>query len=182
MNTHEEIAAAKRDELLDADLIGQRWHDIVLQPWNHNREALCLALIAADAHAPDLRQIDLIEMMLERQRVKMLATEQMTPEERRAIEQLTLSEMVTEAGFSWAPYFPAAAKTLWLAAHVPADWQHLRGPDLSAWLTEIDAWASKNIQPHELEAAVKLAHQLRTAHAALVTIPRPSGGPRKLGN
>lgn len=182
MTPLEAETAQKRADLLDADLVGHRWNNIPLHPWNHNREALCLALIVADAPAPDLSQIDQLEQLLEMRRTELLASEQLLPEERARMQSLTLADMVVEAGFSWQPYFPAASKTLWLAAHQPADWQHLRGEDLSAWLTEIDVWSGEHIGPQDLEAAVRLAHKIRTAHKALITIPRPSGGPHKPGN
>lgn len=145
------------------DLLGHRWRDKLLQPWNHNREALCLALIRADVPSPDLDELTHIERFLELRKAALKAE----------ATNLTLESLACNGGFTFSPYYPAASKTLWLAAHKPAEWEHLRGRNLSAWLAEIDAWSLDHIAKHELPAAVQLARLLRTEHHPFMTLPRP---------
>ena len=152
------------------DLLGHRWRDFILHPWNHNREALLLALMQFDAAAPDLDEITHIERLLE-------ARKKQHPDD-IAVQRLTLADLVAEGGFTFAPYYPVTAKTLWLAAHEPQDWLHLRGRDLSAWIAEIETWAANAIGPHDLPAAVQLARVLRHEHRPFMTLPRPESSTR----
>lgn len=167
----EHTAAESRASALERDTLGHFWRSVPLQKWNARREILFLAL---EDHAH--KSADMIEGIANALDYLPILESRITKaiEEATAMEGSADTPVRPEAAtmLQWHRFLPAAARVLWLAHHTPADWHHLRA-DPAAWLQQIEAWADENIPDDQIEAAVRLAHLLRTEHRQFITIPRP---------
>lgn len=167
-------AAASRAAALERDTLGHFWRGQALQPWTKRREILFLALEKRAEESSDFVEEaanSLDELVLVEKRV-------MASLEKERTADLTISLPIADELIGWHSFLASASRVLWLAHHTADDWAHLRAePD--AWLQQIEDWADQLIETHEIIAAVRLAHLLRTEHQQFVTLPRPekkSGG------
>lgn len=162
----EQTAAASRAAALERDTTGHFWRNQPLHKWTARREILYLAL---EQHS--LKSTDFVEgianhldhLTILEQRIQELITSNASTSNPSPADPSSLID--------WHRFLPAAARVLWLAHHEPHDWQHLRA-DPAAWMLQIEAWGDEHLGD-ELEAAVRLAHLLRTEHRQFITIPRP---------
>lgn len=163
MNNPEQTAAVSRAAALNRDTLGHFWLGTPLQPWTARREILFLALEAAASKSSDLfesitNNLDYLPIL-----------------ESKLVETLSQSPDLPVSSASlidWHRFLPAAARVLYLAHHTPEVWSQFRA-DPDHWLEQIEVWCDAHIPDIELEAAVRLAHQLRTEHRQFITIPRP---------
>lgn len=163
MTSPEQTAAASRADAITRDTLGHFWLGTPLQPWTARREILFLALEAAAQKSSDLvesitNNLDYLPIL-----------------ESKLSETLSQSPDLPVSSSSlidFHRFLPAAARVLYLAHHTPDAWSHLRA-DPDHWLEQIEVWCDAHIPDTELEAAVRLAHQLRTEHRQFITIPRP---------
>lgn len=162
-------AATSRAAALERDTTGHFWRSTELQKWNAQREILYLAL---EQHS--IKSADLVEgianhldhLTVLEQRIEQLQAQALAKDGAAASSHVNASDLI-----DWHRFVPAAARVLWLAHHQPLDWQHLRA-DPAAWLLSMETWGYEHLGD-DLEAAVRLAHLLRTEHRQFITIPRP---------
>lgn len=174
-------AATERAAAIERDTLGHFWNNQPLQKWTARREILFLALEAhalksndlIDAIANNLDYLTVLESKIAE------ALEKQPPTTVNNSQPPARNASHSDAGgpstsdlIDWHRFLPATQRVLWLAHHTPADWSHLRA-DPASWLLQIEIWADAHIPDDQLEAAVRLAHLLRTEHRQFITIPRP---------
>lgn len=75
-----------------------------------------------------------------------------------------------------------AVKVLYLCAHQPAEWRHLRA-DVPAFLEAVEAWAGSAILRDEQSDAIETALRILNAASSTRAVPRPGEkGGDDLGN
>jgi len=132
------------------------WAGIPLQPWSRQRESLFVRLIEHDETTTGLDSLPLLTARLAEKGSTV------------TIETL-LSPML---------FIEQAALVLYLAAHQPNQWDHLRGRP-AAFLRAANEWSEKHIPAGDEWPAIHLAVLLRTQHHAVIPM-RPAsraGGP-----
>jgi len=168
MLSAEQTASASRADAITRDTLGHFWLGTPLQPWTARREILFLALESTAAQSNDLiesiaNNLDYLPI-LESKLSELLEKQPSTTVNDRHPPSTSLID--------WHRFLPAAARVLYLAYHTPDVWASLRA-DPDHWLDQIEVWCDAHIPDTELEAAVRLAHQLRTDHRQFITLPRP---------
>jgi hypothetical protein len=132
------------------------WAGIPLQPWSRQRESLFIRIIEHDETTTGLDSIPLLTARLAEKGSTV------------TIETL-LSPML---------FIEQAALVLYLAAHTPNQWDHLRGRP-ATFLRAANDWAEQRIPAGDEWSAIHLAVTLRTQHHAVIPM-RPAsraGGP-----
>lgn len=157
----EQTAAAEREQLLTTDALGHFWRGEPLQPWTHRRELLFLALQNAAGNDLTVNVANTLESL---EFIEVNVTQKLA--------ENGLQDTSPDAHIHWPRFLPAASCVLWLASHTPEQWSHFRA-DTAAWLRQIEDWADEMIAADEIIPAVRLARDLRLAHRALITLPRP---------
>ena len=173
MSSPEQTASASRAAAITRDTLGHFWLGTPLQPWTARREILFLALEAAAQNSSDLvesisNSLDYLPL-LESKLAEVLARSDPASSIQHPASSI---QHPASSLIDFHRFLPAAARVLWLACHTPDAWAHLRA-DPDHWLEQIEVWCDAHIPDTELEAAVRLAHQLRTEHRQFITIPRP---------
>lgn len=142
--------------------------ELKLHPWSRERHLLVARLIAADVPAQPLEELRRARAYLE-QRAREEGVE----------DEVSLSDVL-----ALDPYVPTAEKVLFVAAHTPQEWAHLRGPSVGRFLAAISQWAEEAIPPALYEQACLTALQILTQHEQMIAMPQPSkrGKSRDLGN
>lgn len=142
-----------------------------LEPWSMERDSLLARLIEADVPAPRLTSIAYYEERLSFAREK--AEREGTLHE---IEGLTLEDLVDVMEL-----YPTAGKLLFLAAHKPEQWDHLRGRDrVGRFLRAISEWAEANIPAHDPWPAILLARDIDAKYQLVRAQRRPYHSMRNL--
>lgn len=144
-----------------------------LEPWSMGRESLFVRLIESDTPGESLENITLYEQHIAR--VKAEAEKKGLLHE---VSHLTVADLLN--AFS---LLPAAAKVLYLAAHKPDAWDHLRGKESARFLRAIEEWSERTIPPDQHWPAILLARDIRDQHRSVIAVRRPSpGGSLHSGN
>jgi len=128
------------------------WNDAPLQPWSRERESLFVRITDLDEASSGL---DTVPLIIDRLKAKDASL---------SIEQVIDAHQFIEQ----------AALVLYLASHLPEQWDSLRGRP-SAFLRAANAWAEKAIPPGSEWPAIHQAVQMRSAHRQMIAIRRPSG-------
>jgi hypothetical protein len=132
------------------------WGSIILNPWSRQRESLFVRLIEHDETTTGLDSLPLL-------------TARLAEKESQVTIETLLSPML---------FIEQAALALYLAAHQPNQWDHLRGRP-AAFLRAANDWAEQHIPAADEWSAIHLAVTLRTQHHAVIPM-RPAsraGGP-----
>lgn len=142
-----------------------------LEPWTMERDSLLARLTEADVPAPRLASINYYEERLRFAREK--AEREGTLHE---IEGLTLEDLVDVMEL-----YPTAGKLLFLAAHKPEEWDHLRGRDrVGRFLRAIAEWAEANIPAADPWPAILLARDIDAKYQLVRAQRRPYHSMRNL--
>jgi hypothetical protein len=132
------------------------WGSIPLHPWSRQRESLFVRLIEHDETTTGLDSLPLL-------------TSRLAEKESQVTIETLLSPML---------FIEQAALVLYLAAHQPNQWDHLRGRP-ATFLRAANDWAEQHIPAGDEWSAIHLAVTLRTQHHAVIPM-RPAsraGGP-----
>lgn len=139
-----------------------------LYPWSRERHRLALQLLAADVSVYDLDTLSRVQG-----RLVEIARQNNLPK----------VPTLAEADIDLRLYLPSAEKVLFLAAHQPEQFLHLR-PSLSKFLDVITEWGAATIAPDQYEEACLCALRLMTQHEKSVPMHQPNRkhGKTDLGN
>ena len=163
------IATTARATAIETDILGHSWRGKPLQPWTKRREILYHALQSRAQKSDDFveaisNSLDLLDFVL-------AETEASLVKNKKELEAEGTATTVVDL-INWHRFLASASRVLWLAHHDSVRWDNCRAePDV--WLRDIEVWSDEFIDTHEIIAAVKLAHLLRTEHKQFVTMPRP---------
>lgn len=151
---HVAAAEAKRQEAWDLSAAPE-FGDLLLHPWSHERHSLCARLIAADVPAQPLSELARLQGLVSQ-----------TP----GLAEVGLSRYV-----DLTPYLPTAEKVLYLAAHEPHEFAHVRS-SLARFFAAIADWAAENIPLDQQEQACLTAHRILTQHESVLAMNAPRRG------
>ena len=151
-----ETAAAQLRQQAWATADTHTWAGIPLQPWSRERESLFVRLIEHDETTTGLDALPQL-------------TARLAEKETTVTIETLLSSML---------FIEQAGLVLYLAAHKPNQWDHLRGRP-ATFLRAANDWAEKHIPAGNEWLAIHLAVTLRTQHHAVIPMRPPSraGGP-----
>jgi hypothetical protein len=130
--------------------------DLPLHPWSHERHTLAARLIAADVPSRPLAELVRMQALIAK-------TDGLSTSELGAYVDLTA-------------YLPDAEKILFLAAHEPHEFNHLRGTQITRFFSAIAAWSAENIAPADYALACLTAHQISTQHESVLAMHQPRRG------
>lgn len=146
-----EVARVEAWDLSAAPEFGE----LSLLPWSHERHSLCARLVAADVPAQPLSELARLQSFV--------ATTQ-------GLTDVSISRYV-----DLTPYLPTAEKVLYLAAHEPHEFAHVRS-SLSRFFSAVAEWAAENIPLDLREQACLAAHRIITQHEAVLAMHAPRRG------
>jgi hypothetical protein len=130
--------------------------DLPLHPWSNERHTLAARLIAADVPSRPLAELVRMQALIAQ-------TDGLSTSELSAYVDLTA-------------YLPDAEKILFLAAHEPHEFSHLRGTQITRFFSAVAAWSAENIAPADYALACLTAHQISTQHESVLAMHQPRRG------
>lgn len=157
-------AEAEREKAWQEDGEAE-WNGQRLQSWSRARETLLARLVAVDVPGGALEDLAAMQARLDERKAQDPGND--------ALQAATLEGFVNVM-----EYLPTAAKVLYLAAHEPQEWDHLRGVRVTVFLRAIEEWAETAIEPGAEWKAVMTAVNITTAHRQMVAMRRPTPGTR----